>query len=101
MKPGGISDSARPLQDRSAGLPLLLEPGDLVSDLSLVHRPCPSCPVCPPGSGWVALAQATPALAAVQIISGLTPGLVRATLVDPDLCAGTRISNTASNRKAP
>ena len=46
----------------------------------------------------LALVQATPALAAVQIISGLTPGLMRSVLVDPDLRAGTRISNAASKR---
>jgi len=44
----------------------------------------------------LALVQATPALAAVQIISGLTPGLVRSILVEPDLRAGTRISNAVS-----
>jgi len=46
----------------------------------------------------LALVQATPALAAVQIISGLTPGLVRSVLVDPDLRAGTHISNAVSKR---
>ena len=46
----------------------------------------------------LALVQATPALAAVQIISGLTPGLVRSVLVDPDLRVGTRISNAVSKR---
>jgi isopentenyl phosphate kinase len=49
----------------------------------------------------LALVQAAPALVAVQIVSGLTPGLVRATLVDPDLRAGTRISSGARNREAP
>jgi isopentenyl phosphate kinase len=44
----------------------------------------------------LALVQATPALAAVQIVSGLAPGLVRSVLVDPDLRAGTRIVKTAS-----
>jgi len=44
----------------------------------------------------LALVQATLALAAVQIISGLTPGLVRSALVDPDLRAGTRITNAVS-----
>jgi len=46
----------------------------------------------------LALVQATPALAAVQIISGLTPGSVRSTLVDSDLRAGTHISNAVSKR---
>jgi len=45
----------------------------------------------------LALVQATPALAAVQIVSGLTPGLVRSALIDPGLRAGTRISNAVSN----
>ncbi|OIO89151.1 MAG: hypothetical protein AUK03_15000 [Anaerolineae bacterium CG2_30_64_16] len=40
----------------------------------------------------LALAQATPALAAVQIISGLAPGLVRTVLTDPQARAGTRIT---------
>jgi isopentenyl phosphate kinase len=42
-------------------------------------------------AAMLALAQAVPALAAIQIISGLVPGLVRAVLADPDLRAGTRI----------
>jgi isopentenyl phosphate kinase len=41
----------------------------------------------------LALVRATPTLAAVQIISGLMPGLVRSVLVDPELCIGTRIAN--------
>lgn len=40
----------------------------------------------------LALAQATPSLAAVQVISGWVPGLVRAVLVDPTHRAGTRIT---------
>jgi isopentenyl phosphate kinase len=44
------------------------------------------------------LLQVTPALAAVQIVSGLTPELVRSVLVDPDLCAGTRVSKAAPKR---
>lgn len=40
----------------------------------------------------LALAQATPGLAAVQIISGLVPDLLRAVLTDPDLRVGTRIT---------
>jgi hypothetical protein len=39
----------------------------------------------------VALVQATPSLAAVQIISGLQPGLVKQVLLDPASVAGTRI----------
>jgi isopentenyl phosphate kinase len=39
----------------------------------------------------VALARATPSLACVQVISGLTPGLVGRVLADPTLAAGTRI----------
>ena len=49
----------------------------------------------------LALVLATPALVAVQIISGLTPGLVRSALVDPALRAGTRISNVARSSGAP
>lgn len=44
----------------------------------------------------LALVQATPALTSVQIISGLTPGLTHAALVDPELRAGTRISKAAT-----
>ena len=40
----------------------------------------------------IALAQATPALDCVQVISGLTPGLVQQVLSDPSLRAGTRIA---------
>lgn len=40
----------------------------------------------------LALAQATPSLAAVQVISGWAPGLVRAVLADPTHRAGTRIT---------
>lgn len=47
-------------------------------------------------AAMLALAQAVPALAAIQIISGLVPGLARAVLADPDLRAGTRI--TAAGR---
>jgi isopentenyl phosphate kinase len=39
----------------------------------------------------LALLAATPGLAAVQIISGLTPGLVAGVLADPALPAGTRL----------
>jgi len=39
----------------------------------------------------VALVQATPSLSAVQIISGLVPGLVRTVLTDSDVRAGTLI----------
>ena len=46
----------------------------------------------------LALVRATPGLAAVQIISGLTPGLMHSALVDPDLRAGTRISKAVSKR---
>jgi isopentenyl phosphate kinase len=42
-------------------------------------------------SEMIALLEATPSLAAVQIISGLVPDLVRACLVDPGMVAGTRI----------
>ncbi len=42
-------------------------------------------------SQMLALLQATPSLSAVQIISGLTPDLVRSALVNPGLIAGTRI----------
>lgn len=42
-------------------------------------------------AAMLALVQAVPALAAVQIISGLTAGLVRAVLCDADLRVGTRI----------
>ena len=42
-------------------------------------------------SEMIALLEATPSLVAVQIISGLVPGLVRNCLTDPDLRAGTRI----------
>jgi isopentenyl phosphate kinase len=42
-------------------------------------------------SEMVALVQATPSLAAVQIISGLQPGLVKRVLLDPASVAGTRI----------
>lgn len=45
-------------------------------------------------SEMLELVQATPGLRAVQIISGLAPGQVRAVLVDPDLTAGTRIVAT-------
>jgi isopentenyl phosphate kinase len=38
-----------------------------------------------------ALVRATPSLACVQVISGLTPGLVRSVLADPMARAGTRI----------
>ncbi len=44
-------------------------------------------------AAMLTLVQATPALAAVQIISGLVSGLVRAVLTDPDLRTGTRILN--------
>jgi isopentenyl phosphate kinase len=47
-------------------------------------------------AAMLALAQTVPALAAIQIISGLVPGLVRAVLADPGLRAGTRI--TAAGR---
>lgn len=40
----------------------------------------------------LALVQATPSLTAVQIISGLEPGLVRAVLAGGDVRAGTRIT---------
>lgn len=39
----------------------------------------------------LALVERTPGLRAVQIISGLTPGLVRDVLADPALLAGTRL----------
>ena len=39
----------------------------------------------------LALVERTPSLAAVRILSGLTPGLVRAALIDPDLPVGTRL----------
>ncbi len=42
-------------------------------------------------SQMVALVRAVPSLACVQVISGLTPGLVRSVLVDPAAPAGTRI----------
>jgi isopentenyl phosphate kinase len=42
-------------------------------------------------SEMIALLEATPSLVAVQIISGLVPGLVRNCLIDPDVRAGTRI----------
>jgi isopentenyl phosphate kinase len=37
------------------------------------------------------LVQATPSLSVVQVISGLSEGLLRTTLIDPDTTAGTRI----------
>ena len=40
----------------------------------------------------VALVQSTPSLASVQVISGLTPDLVRRVLVDAGYGAGTRIA---------
>lgn len=40
------------------------------------------------------LVQVTPALASVRILSGLTPGLVHSTLVDPEFQAGTRLWKT-------
>ncbi len=43
-------------------------------------------------TAMLALVQAVPALEAVQIISGLTPGLVHAVLTDPQRRAGTRIA---------
>jgi len=45
-------------------------------------------------AAMLALVQAVPALEAVQIISGLTPGLVREVLTDPRRRAGTRIAAT-------
>jgi isopentenyl phosphate kinase len=39
----------------------------------------------------LALIESAPSLAVAQIISGLTPGLVRAALQDSDVQAGTRI----------
>jgi isopentenyl phosphate kinase len=42
-------------------------------------------------SEMVAMLEVTPSLVAVQIISGLVPGLVRDCLLDPGLVAGTRI----------
>jgi len=45
-------------------------------------------------AAMLALVQAVPALEAVQIISGLTPGLVREVLADPRRRAGTRIAAT-------
>jgi isopentenyl phosphate kinase len=42
----------------------------------------------------LALAQATPGLAAVQIISGLCPGVLAQALADPAACLGTRIHAT-------
>jgi isopentenyl phosphate kinase len=39
----------------------------------------------------IALLEATPSLVAVQIVSGLVPGLVRACLENPNVLAGTRI----------
>ena len=42
-------------------------------------------------SEMIVLIEATPSLVAVQIISGLVPGLVHRCLTDPDARAGTRI----------
>jgi isopentenyl phosphate kinase len=42
----------------------------------------------------LALVRAVPQLGAVQILSGLTPGLVRAALTDETLAAGTRITRS-------
>jgi isopentenyl phosphate kinase len=47
-------------------------------------------------SQMIALVRSTPSLASVQVITGLTPGLVQRVLVDPTARAGTRIMATAS-----
>jgi hypothetical protein len=39
----------------------------------------------------IALVQAVPTLTAIQIFSGLSPGLLREVLVNPNLQVGTRI----------
>jgi isopentenyl phosphate kinase len=44
----------------------------------------------------IALLDTTPSLVAVQIVSGLVPGLVCACLVDPNVSAGTRIARDSA-----
>jgi isopentenyl phosphate kinase len=47
-------------------------------------------------SQMITLVRSTPSLACVQVITGLTPGLVRRVLVDPTVRAGTRIVAAAT-----
>jgi isopentenyl phosphate kinase len=47
-------------------------------------------------SQMIALVRSTPSLASVQVITGLTPGLVQRVLVDPTARAGTRIMTSAT-----